>query len=116
MTDLPEFLKQGERARLFPILADTSREKRIASIYLSLLPQVPALAEAILATTGLRVGKRTRIEAFTEVVLKEANDANHRPDGLLIVSTGKTTWSALVEAKIGKAKLDETQVQKYVEM
>ena len=116
MADLPDVLKQGEPARLFPILADTSREKRIASIFLSLLPQVPALAEAVLTTTGLRVGKRTRIEAYTEVVLKTANDANNRPDGLLIVSTGKTTWSALIEAKIGKAKLDADQVQRYVEM
>ncbi len=116
MTDLPDFLKQGERARLFPVLADTSRENRMASIFLSLLPQIPALAETVLSTTGLRVGKRTKIEAFTEIVLREANGANNRPDGLLSVSTGKSTWYALIEAKIGKAKLDADQVQRYVEM
>ncbi len=47
MADLPEFLKQGEPARLFPILADTSREKRMASIFLSLLPQIPPLAGVV---------------------------------------------------------------------
>lgn len=116
MVELPDFLKQGEPARLFPVLADTSREKRIASIFVSLLPQIPTLSEALLTTVGLRVGKRTKIEAFTEVVLKESNDANNRPDGLLIVSTGKNTWSALIEAKIGKSKLDPDQVQRYLEM
>ncbi|WP_296763573.1 hypothetical protein [Sediminimonas sp.] len=116
MTDLPEYLKQGERARLFPVLADTSRENRIASIFLSLLPQMPPLAGAVLNTVGLRVGKRTKIEAYTEIVLKEGNEKGNRPDGLLVVSTGKNTWSALVEAKIGKSKLDPDQVQRYLEL
>lgn len=116
MTNLPEFLKRGESARLIPVLADTNREQRIASIFLSLLPQIPSLAEEVLATVGLRVGKRTKLEAFTEVVLKEADSAKNRPDGLLIVSTGKTSWSALIEAKIGTAKLEADQVTRYVEM
>ncbi|WP_093114763.1 hypothetical protein [Salinihabitans flavidus] len=88
----------------------------MASIFLSLLPQIPSLAGAVLNTVGLRVGKRTKIETFTEVVLKDCNDTNNRPDGLLVVSTGKATWSALVEAKIGKSKLDADQVQRYLEM
>ena len=116
MTDLPVILKRGEPARLIPILADTNREQRIASIFLSLLPQIPSLAEEVFATVGTRVGKRTKIEAFTEVVLKEADSAKNRPDGLLIVSTGKSSWSALIEAKIGTAKLSADQVTRYVEM
>ncbi|WP_422033208.1 hypothetical protein [Roseovarius sp.] len=114
--DLPDFLKRGEPARLIPVLADTNREQRIASILLSLLPQIPSLAEEMLSTVGLRVGKRTKIEAFTEVVLKQADSAKNRPDGLLIVSTGKTRWSALVEAKIGTSRLESDQVTRYVEM
>lgn len=116
MTELPDFLKRGDSARLIPILADTNREQRIASIFLSLLPQIPSLAHEVLSSVGLRVGKRTKIEAFTEVVLKEADSAKNRPDGLLVVWTGQKTWSALVEAKIGTAKLDEDQVQRYLEM
>lgn len=116
MQDLSNFLKRGEPARLFPVLADTSREQRITSIYLSLLTQIPAFAEVVLATMGHRVGKRAKIKAYTEIVLKEANDTKNRPDGLLIVSTGKNTWSALVEAKIGKAELNADQVQRYLEM
>lgn len=116
MTALPGFLKCGDTARLIPVLADTNREQRIASIFLSLLPQIPSLAHQVLSTVGLRVGKRTKIDTFTEVVLKESDNAINRPDGLIIVSTGQKNWSALVEAKIGTARLDEDQVQRYLEM
>lgn len=116
MSELPSFLKRGEPARLIPVLADTNREQRIASIFLSLLPQIPSLAEEVLSTVGIRVGKRTKIDAFAEVVLKEADSTKNRPDGLLILSTGKNSWSALIEAKIGTAKLEAEQVTRYVEM
>lgn len=115
MSDLPEMLKQGERARLFPVLADTSREGRIASIFLALLPTIPSLAEVVLGTVGLRIGKRTQIESYTEIVLNDASEIKNRPDGLIIVRNGKTTWSALVEAKIGKADLETDQVTRYIE-
>lgn len=116
MTELPIFLKSGDPARLIPVLADTNREQRITSIFLSLLPQIPSLSNAVLNTVGVRVGKRTKIDAFTEVVLKEEDNAKNRPDGLLIVTTGKKSWSALIEAKIGAAKLEEDQVRRYLEM
>lgn len=116
MVDRPDFLKRGDPSRLFPLVADTSREQRIASILLSVMTQVPALASELLGTAGLRVGLRTKIEAFTEVVLHQDGAENSRPDGLIVVTSGKNQWSALVEAKIGKADLDPQQVQCYVEM
>ena len=64
MKHLPPMLKYGEPARLFPVLADTSRENRMASIFLSLLPVVPSLAEVVLNTAGVRVSKRTKIETL----------------------------------------------------
>lgn len=54
------------------------------------MTQIPALAEEVLGTIGLRVGKRTRVRAFTEVVLREETDSSYRPDGLIIVDTGRT--------------------------
>jgi 2-phospho-L-lactate guanylyltransferase (CobY/MobA/RfbA family) len=116
MSDLPSILEKGERARLFPVLADTSRENRITSILLSVLSQVQPLAQEVLKSTGVRVGKKTIIEAYTEVVLRDQKDIKNRPDGLLIVSTGKTTWRALIESKIGKAKLTVDQVERYLEL
>jgi len=115
MANLPAMLKQGEAARLFPVLADTSRENRMASIFLSVLPMVPALAEAAFATVGLRIGKRTKIETFTEIVLNDNSDIKNRPDGLIVVSNAKSKWTALVEAKVGKAEIDPDQVSRYLE-
>ena len=112
----PDFLKRGEAARLFPLVADTSREQRIASILLSVATQVPALASDLLGTAGVRIGARSKVEAFTEVVLQQDSAGTNRPDGLIVVTSGKNRWSALVEAKIGKAELDPEQVQRYIEM
>ena len=116
MTTLPDFLTRGEPARLFPVIADTSREQRILSIFLAVLTQVPNLAQEILGTVGVRIGKRTRISAFTEVALKNDADNSGRPDGLLVVETGRSTWSALVEAKIGRSELDAPQVEGYLKL
>jgi hypothetical protein len=115
MRELPDMLKQGERARLFPVLADTSREGRIASIFLSLLPKIPALAETVFGSIGVRIGKRSDIECYTEIVLNDASDIKNRPDGFIVVQNGKARWTALVEAKIGKSEIEYDQVTRYIE-
>lgn len=113
---LPDILQQGERARLVPVVAETSAEKRIASVFLAVLPAIPELANALLGSVGVRVGKRTKIETYTEVVLKSDVDMRFRPDGLIRVENGRNSWSALVEAKIGKGEVQEDQVSHYLEL
>jgi len=115
MSGLPPMLKQGDPARLFPVLADTSRENRLASILLSLIQVSPGFAEALFGSFGLRIGKRSKIETFTEIVLNDNSEIKNRPDGLIVVSSGKSSWSALVEAKIGKAELEVDQVSRYID-
>ena len=116
MTSTHDFLIQGDPARLFPVLADTSKEQRATSIFLAVMTQVPDLAEEILRTIGVRVGKRTTMEAYTEVVLKQEASSPCRPDGLLVVHTSRTAWTALIETKIGKAGLDSEQIARYLEL
>ena len=116
MASSPDFLAHGEQARLFPVLADTSKEQRATSILLAVMTQVPELAKSIFKTIGVTVGKRTSIEAYTEVVLKQETSSPCRPDGLVIVHSSRKAWSALIEVKIGKAELDAEQVAKYVEL
>ena len=116
MASSPDFLAHGEQARLFPVLADTSKEQRATSILLAVMTQVPELAKSIFKTIGVIVGKRTSIEAYTEVVLKQETSSPCRPDGLVIVHSSRKAWSALVEAKIGNAELDAEQVARYVEL
>jgi len=113
--ELPPMLKQGERARLFPILADTSRENRLSSIFLAVLSVVPDLAFAVFSSTGIKVGKRAKIEVFTEIILNDNSEIKNRPDGLISITNGKITWSALVESKIGKVEINADQVMRYMD-
>jgi hypothetical protein len=116
MTSLPDFLESGEIARLIPVIADSRREQRVASVFLATLSAVPGFAQPLLSSVGVRLGKRSVIDTYTEVVIKDQNDAKERPDGLIIVSTGRKTWKALVEAKIGSSSLDDDQVQRYLQL
>lgn len=116
MINRPTFLKQGEAARLFPILADTSHEGRATSILLSCMAKVDEFAATQIKTLDLNYGKRTKIECFTEVVFKETSHKNKRPDGLIIVSKGSKKKYYLVEAKIGATELKADQVESYVKI
>ena len=116
MIKLPEFLKQGETARLFPVLADTSKEGRATSILLSCMAKVDEFAAAQIKTLGLKPGKRTKLECFTEVVFSETSHKNKRPDGLIIVNSGAQKKYYLIEAKIGNAELNGEQIESYVKI
>ena len=90
MTDLPELLLSGEKARLIPVVADTSKENRAASVLLATISSVDDFAKALLSGIGQRVGTRAEIECVTEAVFKKSPaDTKIRPDGLLIVNFGK---------------------------
>lgn len=117
MVELPKFIERGEIARLIPVVADTSKENRAASILLATLMSVENFRKALLESVGQRVGSRAKIDCFTEVVFKGClADIKSRPDGLIWLRVGKRSWSALVEAKIGRAQMDEEQLKGYVQL
>jgi hypothetical protein len=117
MKELSELIVRGERARLFPVLADTSREGRTLSIFLSCFETVDEMGRALLAGLGVKVGARTKIEAYTEVVLKKGDGQQAvRPDGLIVVTNGSHQWIALVEAKVGNSDLTNEQVEAYLNL
>jgi hypothetical protein len=112
--DLPPFLIQGESARLFPVLSLTSKEGRATSILLAVMQHVPVLAQVMFKPFNQRLGQRSRLSCFTEVVFKSTGKANKaRPDGLLELRNGRSMWSCLVEAKIGNALLESSQIEEY---
>ncbi len=111
---LPEYLCQGEVARLFPVLSTTSKEGRTTSILLATLSQVREFGAGLLGLVGQRIGKTAEIVAYTEVVFKNQKiELKDRPDGLIVVRVGKREWRALVEAKVGNSRLDESQIERY---
>ena len=83
-------------------------------ILLACMEQVPELARSLLQGQGAPLGKRSRLTAWTESgpVAKKGSD---RPDGRIEVkSTHGQEWVALLEAKIGKATLDNAQIEAYL--
>lgn len=115
MRDLPAFLTRGERARLFPVLADTSKEGRSVSILLACLANVGGFGRSLLDTVGQRVGSRTRVETFTEICFQSQDEKRPRPDGLIVL-TGTKQWKAIIEAKIGNSELELSQVEGYLDL
>ena len=116
MNERPAFLKSGERARLFPVLADTSKEGRTLSVVLACIAYVDEFKTALFGSLGQRLGVRTKIDVFTEIAFKEASKIPGRPDGLVILTNGSRTWTALIEAKVGNAQLDATQIEAYLQI
>jgi len=121
MTKLPEFVECGELARLIPVAADSNREQRTASVVLAAMRGVFEFRQAMLRSLGVRVGSRSVLHAWTEVGFKCApkekgkKSKKDRPDGLLVLNTGKKHWKALVEAKVGRAEVDEGQLKEYLQ-
>lgn len=105
---------RGHRAALFPALSEGSREKRAVSILLACMEQVPELAQSLLRGQGAPLGKKSRLQAWTEAGPVGKKGAA-RPDGRIeVISSRGQKWVALLEAKIGKASLESPQVEAYL--
>lgn len=115
--DIINSLESGQLARLIPTVADSKKEERATSCLLASFMVVPAFAKEVLSEAGASVGKRVRIESYTEVVFKCAdNKKKSRPDGLIVMHQGSKTWTALVESKVGSAELTKEQIEEYLDL
>lgn len=111
--DLVSLNVTGDLARLIPLAKQ--QEVRATSIFLSCLSSVKEFAEQVLNPLGVSAGVRSKINVFTEIQFKNKFDnINLRPDGLIVVHTGKKTWRALIEAKVGNNLLKEAQIRDYL--
>lgn len=110
-------LKFGVPARLFPVYPESCKEQKSISIILAAMVSVRPFAERMLAPLGVKVGKRSAIKCFTEVTLaNEVKGLKDRPDGLIMIDSGKTSWSALIEAKVGRSAVEVEQLERYLEL
>ncbi len=117
MASIDDILSSAQRARLIPSVADSHKEQRLVSILLATLSEVRPLATQVLDRLGQRVAKSSKIEAYTEVEFPSpGGETTDRPDGLLCVTTRKSRWTALLEAKIDKADIAPDQVQRYTDI
>ncbi len=116
--DLPEYLELGTHARLVPVVADTSREQRITSAVMAGFMSVEEFGREMLKLVGAPATKTAKVTCFTEVVFKKVAEEQQkfRPDGLIIVRSGANVWTAIVEAKIGGAQLNQQQIEAYLDL
>ncbi|WP_018881342.1 MULTISPECIES: hypothetical protein [unclassified Thioalkalivibrio] len=121
MVAKPDYVEGGETARLIPVAADSNREVRAASVVLAAMRGVFEFRQTMLHSLNVRVGNRADLGAWTEVTFKEERKGkqrrskNDRPDGLIVLDTGRKKWTALIEAKIGNAEIGEEQLTAYLE-
>lgn len=105
------------RARLIPttgISGTQEQESRATSALLAVLGSVDEFGRRLTRLAGAPAGN---IECFAEVSFKLGDSKKVvRPDGLIRVSRGKTTWVALVEVKTGKNQLDPEQLNAYLDV
>ena len=115
----PDFLIGDEPARLIPVTPDSARELKSVSVILAGLRSVLELRQSLLKSLGVRVGTNATLEAWIEPVFqnedKKAVKNKDRPDGLLILRTGRREWRALIEAKVGNDTIGEEQVSRYLQ-
>lgn len=111
MVDTTKF----QRARLIPVTGikgALDQERRATSSVLAVMMAVPNFAQALLRPLGAPKGL---IDTFIEPEFKVGNQ-KIRPDGLITVTRGKSTWTALVEVKTGKNTLQLDQIHSYLDI
>ncbi|MCG8054657.1 MAG: hypothetical protein JAY94_03140 [Candidatus Thiodiazotropha endolucinida] len=114
--NITDSLQSGSKARLIPVVADSKKEERATSVLLSTFMLVPQFANNVLSEAGVKIGVRTDIRCYTEIVFKNDKLNNLRPDGLIVLTQGSKSWSALIESKIGNNNLDKEQIEAYLDL
>jgi hypothetical protein len=104
-----------EVARLIPVSGISGaeeQERRGASALMAVLSSVREFGRAITGPLGAPAGT---ISTFIEVPFL-LGDRQVRPDGLIRVSRGNRTWTALVEVKTGRNDLQKPQLEAYLDV
>ena len=104
-----------EQARLIPvsgIRGADEQERRGVSALLATLGAVREFGHALVCPLG---APRGRVTTFIEVPFS-LGERQVRPDGIIRVTRGKATWTALVEAKTGHNELRAAQVEDYLDL
>lgn len=109
-------VKPWEEARLIPVSGIRNaeeQERRAASALLAVLFAVEEFGAAITKPLGAPKGQ---LRSFIEPSFDMADGRCVRPDGLIQVTRGKRTWTALVEVKTGRNTLDREQIEAYLDV
>jgi hypothetical protein len=102
-------------ARLIPtsgISGAEEQERRATSALLAVLTAVREFGRGLTQPLGAPAGT---VQSFIEVPFM-LGEKRLYPDGLIRVSRGQKTWTALVEVKTGTNDLEPTQLENYLDI
>ncbi|SDN55804.1 hypothetical protein [Allokutzneria albata] len=102
-------------ARLIPtsgISGADEQERRATSALLAVMSVVREFGRAVVQPFGAPAG---RVETFIEVPF-QSGEKKFIPDGLVRVTRGSRTWTALVEVKAGNNALQAEQLDAYLDV
>ena len=102
-------------ARLIPVVGikgDREKEQRATSAFLAVLSIVRPFSHDLLTKMGASSAAKATVETFTEVKIG-SGEQSVRPDGVVRVTFGSKSFTALVEVKTGDNKLDKDQINRY---
>lgn len=106
-----------KKARLFPV-GNSDSETSTVSIFLASLSAVKEYREELLSNLGVTKIKARNVQLHCYVEIQGGN-LNDRPDGLLVITSGKTNpiieWACFIEAKISDNLLDDAQIERYTD-
>jgi hypothetical protein len=103
------------QARLIPtsgISGAEEQERRATSALLAVMSTVKEFSKAILSPLGAPSGN---VETFIEVPFV-LGEKKCYPDGLIRVTRGSKSWTALVEVKTGRNELQTEQLENYLDV
>lgn len=103
------------QARLIPtsgISGAEEQERRATSALLAVMGAVKEFSKAVLSPVGAPSGN---VETFIEVPFT-LGDKRLYPDGLIRVSRGSRSWTALLEVKTGRNELESLQLENYLDI
>ena len=101
------------KARLIPVSGIGSAqeaEQRATSAFLAVLSVVRELSIELLTPLGASRAQKATVETFIEVKMPKTKI---RPDGMIRVDYGRSSWSAFVEVKTGSTPLSAEQINGY---
>lgn len=111
MPRLPDFLEGGDVARLIPVGSASQRERAACSVLLAALRSVQPFAHAFFANMDWRLGRWARVHGYSEPLFRtQPEGLVCRPDGLIVLDTGRREYRFIVETKIGGARIDPEQL------
>ena len=105
-----------EASRLIPVSGIRNaeeQERRATSALLAVLAAVDEFGLSLTKPCGAPKGK---LQTYIEVPFELADGRKVRPDGLIRVTRGSRSWTALVEVKTGNNSLSSSQIEDYLDV